>query len=90
MMELVWDPGFKRAYRKRIQRDTFLPKRFRTSIQKFVEDPFDTSLKIHNLPGRLQGLWAFSVAYDCRVVFKFIEKQQAALLIDIGSHDELS
>jgi len=42
----------------------------------------------HKLSGKLRGLWAFSCDYDCRVIFKFINKENV-LLIDIGSHDEV-
>ncbi len=38
--------------------------------------------------GKLKGLWAFVVAYDCRVVFQFLDDQDV-LLLDIGKHDEV-
>jgi mRNA-degrading endonuclease YafQ of YafQ-DinJ toxin-antitoxin module len=40
------------------------------------------------LSGELKGLWSFSIEYDCRVIFEFIEDNKA-LFIDIGSHDEV-
>lgn len=89
MIELVWNTSFKRAYRKRILKDPFLQKRFKTAIETFVEDPFNKKLRTHKRTGQLSGLWAFAVAYDCRVVFKFLDGQSAALLIDIGTHDEV-
>jgi len=45
-------------------------------------------LKTHKLSGKLKGLWAFVVEYDCRVVFQFLEEGDV-LLIDIGKHDEV-
>ena len=45
-------------------------------------------LRTHKLSGKLEGLWAFSVDEDCRVVFEFIGEDRV-LLIDIGSHDEV-
>jgi mRNA interferase YafQ len=57
-------------------------------MRLFLKNPFDRRLRTHKLTGKLEGLWAFSVAYDCRVIFKFLSKDEV-LLIDIGSHDEV-
>jgi len=54
----------------------------------FAKDPFQSRLRTHKLTGKLDGLWAFSVSYDCRVIFKFLSKKEI-LLIDIGGHDEV-
>ncbi len=89
MIELVWDAGFKRSYKKRIGTDMVLKKKFWDAITLFTDQPFDSRLKTHKLSGRLKGLWAFSIAYDCRVVFKFLEEGKTVLLIDIGTHDEV-
>jgi len=42
--------------------------------------------KTHKLGGKLKGYLAFSVDYNIRVLFKFIDNS-TFLLIDIGSHD---
>ena len=53
-----------------------------------IKDPFNSRLRTHKLTGRLEGLWAFSVSFDCRVIFKFLGKTEI-LMIDIGGHDEV-
>jgi mRNA-degrading endonuclease YafQ of YafQ-DinJ toxin-antitoxin module len=75
MIEFVWDKGFKRSYKKKILKNASLKLKF--------EDPFNTKLKTHKLSGTLKDFWAFSVDYDCRVIYKFLKA------IDIGSHDEV-
>jgi mRNA interferase YafQ len=44
-------------------------------------------------PGKLEGLWSCSIAYDCRIIFNFSQDEQVLeifiLLIDIGTHDEV-
>jgi len=57
-------------------------------MELFSQNPFNPKLRAHKLTGRLEGLWAFSVAYDCRAIFRFLTKDEI-LLIDIGSHDEV-
>ena len=64
-------------------------KKFWNSLELFSNNPFDTRLKTHKLTGKLSGLWALSIDYDCRVVFKFTKETNEVLLIDIGSHDEV-
>ena len=89
MTNLIWDASFKRSYKKRISNDILLKTKFWNAINLFATNPFDARLKTHKLTGKLSGLWAFSVAYDCRIVFKFLDENKTALLIDIGSHDEV-
>ena len=89
MINLVWDSTFKRSYKKRISSDAILRKKFWDTLNLFSHNPLDARLKTHKLTGKLSGLWAFSVAYDCRIVFKFYDNNKSALLIDIGSHDEV-
>lgn len=88
MIEIVWDAGFKRSYKKRIS-TIVLRKKFWDALALFEQNPFDPKLGTHKLSGRLKGLWAFGLAYDSRVVFKFIENDKSVLLIDIGTHDEV-
>jgi mRNA-degrading endonuclease YafQ of YafQ-DinJ toxin-antitoxin module len=45
-------------------------------------------LKTHKLSGKLQEFWSFSVDYDERVLFYFMEDGKA-VFVDIGSHDEV-
>jgi len=88
VIKVSWDQGFKRAYRKKVKNDAELKDRFWDAMEMFVKEPFHARLRTHKLTGRLEGLWAFSVSFDCRVIFKFLSKTEI-LLIDIGGHDEV-
>jgi addiction module RelE/StbE family toxin len=88
MISIVWDPGFKKAYQKKIKTDDNLKRKFWKTIKLFSSNPFSKQLRTHKLTGTLKGLWAFSVDYDTRVIFSFL-KDDEVLLIDIGSHDEV-
>nr|WP_234419845.1 type II toxin-antitoxin system mRNA interferase toxin, RelE/StbE family [Nodularia spumigena] len=50
-------------------------------------------MKSHKLSGQLEGLWACSVAYDCRIIYTLKQAEDAQeeiiVLVDIGSHDEV-
>ena len=88
MIRIAWDQGFKRIYKKKAKNNDELKKRFWHAVELFSKNPFDPRLRTHKLTGKLEGLWAFSVSYDCRVVFKFINEDEV-LLVDIGGHNEV-
>ena len=69
MINIVWDPGFKKAYQKKIKTDDNLKKKFWKTMKLFSSNPFSKQLRTHKLTGTLKGLWAFSVDYDTRVIF---------------------
>jgi len=88
VIRAIWDEGFKRSYKKRVKMDEELRRRFWQRLELFLSTPFARQLRTHKLSGKLEGLWAFSVDEDCRVVFEFMGEDRV-LLIDIGSHDEV-
>jgi addiction module RelE/StbE family toxin len=72
VIKAVWDEAFKRSYKKRIKKNDDLRRRFWQKMELFLENPFLPNLRTHKLSGRLEGLWAFSVDDDRRVVFAFV------------------
>ena len=88
MINLIWGSSFKRAYKKITIANPDLKPKIAQTLETFADNPYDPSLRTHKLSGKLKGLWAFVVTYDCRVVFQFLDDQDA-LLIDIGKHDEV-
>jgi addiction module RelE/StbE family toxin len=93
MRTLLIDDSFRRSL-KRVCKNR---PRTRTKVSEVLSlleiDPFTPSLKTHKLQGELKGLWACSVEYDCRIIFCFQalegEDEEAIVLIDVGSHDEV-
>ena len=88
MIKIIWDNGFKRIYKKKVKNNNEFKKRFWNAIELFSKNPFNPLLRTHKLTGKLEGLWAFSVDYDYRTIFKFMNEDKI-LLIDIGTHDEV-
>ena len=69
-------------------------KRLSPAIQEIAEarerifraDAFDPRLRTHKLSGRLKDVWAFSVTYEVRIVFEFLEADEVAFH-SIGPHE---
>ena len=88
MIKVYWDQGFKKTYRKRVKNEPLLKKKFWTVLEIFSKDPFEPRLRTHKLSGKLEGLWALTVTFDCRLIFRFVEEDEV-LLIDICGHNEV-
>ena len=88
MIKISFDNSFKRAFKKRIKGNQLLEKKFKDKLLLFKNNPFDPSLKTHKLSGKLKDLWSFTIEYDVRIVFYFTDSQDA-VLINIGSHDQV-
>ena len=85
--EFVWGRAFRRAFKSRIAGQP-VESLFWQKIDVFRQDPFDARVKTHRLAGKLERYWAFSVAYDCRVIFRFLSEDRV-VLVDIGTHEEV-
>ena len=93
MYTLSWSNGFRRGFKKATRKDPFLQEKIFSVLEKLSGEPFDPVLKTHKLHGKLFGLWACQVEYDCRIVFTFEKKpdneKDLVVLVDIGKHDEV-
>ena len=88
MTEIVLSSGFRKGFKRKVRGNKILESRFRDRAAIFENSPFDPRLKTHKLSGELDNLWSFSVDYDVRVIFSFMETNRV-LFIDIGTHDEV-
>lgn len=81
-MRIFLSPQFEKSYKK-------IPREIQLLLQKkektFRINPYHPSLKTHKLFGKLKKISSFSVNYNYRVVFRFIEKN-AVIFYDVGTH----
>jgi mRNA-degrading endonuclease YafQ of YafQ-DinJ toxin-antitoxin module len=90
MIELIWDKGFKLTYKKWERKHPELRDQFMDKIKLFTSDPFHSSLKTHQLSGKLRGLWSISITYEERLTFEFVDKaMKKVLLVNIGKHKDV-
>jgi len=86
---LVTTASFDRRARKFLTRHPDLRPRLAETLEKLRADPFEPSLRLHPLTGKLQGLQAVSLTYSYRITLTLQIAEHEILLIDIGSHDEV-
>ena len=87
-MTIERHPDFKKAYKKRIAADAKLVKKTRNRIQIFMDNPSHPLLRGHALKGAKDGLCAFSVTGDIRIIYRRMNDSEAEFL-DIGTHNQV-
>ena len=72
MRKLVFSSSFNRAFKGLIREKRGIESKIAEKLKLLETDPFHPSLKTHKLKGKLSGVWACTVEYDCRIVFNNI------------------
>ncbi len=84
-MEVLFSRSFKKEYKK-------LPGRLRNRVDErivlFSVNPFDTSLRNHELEGKLKGYRSIDITGDLRAHY-YTLKKDTALFVKLGTHSEL-
>ena len=79
--------NFVRVARRFFRQHPELRARFEELVEALQQDPFQPSLRLHALGGRLAGLHAVSLTYAYRVTLTLRISERTITLVDIGSHD---
>jgi len=84
-MEILYLPKFEKQYKK-------LPEKIQDLAEErekvFRKNPFNSKLKTHKLHGKLSSFLAFSINYEYRIVFDFVDKKKSMVRFYFtGKHD---
>lgn len=81
-MEIIYTRKFLKIYKK-------IPTKVKVLAENkekiFRSNPHDSRLKTHGLSGELDGRWSFSINYQYRIVFRYVENDKVQFLV-IGTH----
>ena len=88
---LLQSASFVRAARRLVKKNPQAAPHLRAALESLAEDALQPALKTHKLKGELAGSWACSAGYDLRIVFQFVQHEdaEAILLQTVGTHDEV-
>lgn len=82
-MKIFYHSKFGQQFKK-------LPEEIKSiAIKKeriFRANPFDSRLKTHKLHGELAEFWSFSINYQHRIIFDFID-ENTVRFYSVGRHD---
>jgi addiction module RelE/StbE family toxin len=92
-MKIGWTPKSLRSFKRLIRKNPNVRLLIERTLQQLAEDPFHSTLRTHKLKGDLSNVWSCSIDYNYRILFEFVEdpedKEEAILLLNLGSHDEV-
>ena len=63
-----------------------LKSKVKERIALFAVNPFNSLLNNHQLHGEMEGLRAFSVTGDIRIIFEECDGYTLVVFLDIGGH----
>ncbi len=88
MINITFDPNFKKVYSKRIKGNKKLESRVAERIKLFQQDSTNYFLRNHRLIGKSKGLCSFSITGDIRIIYQWIDKN-TVLFLNVGSHNQV-
>ena len=84
------DLHFKKSFQKKYNKlDLKTRKKVDKAVNKFIDDPFDISLKNHPLRGSMKNFRAISVTSDIRIIIEEFENYTVVFLVDVGTHNQV-
>ena len=88
MVTIKLGKSFEKHFRTRIHFHKNLVRIYKEQVLLFIEDRQDPSLQDHVLSGKLNGMRAFSVTGDIRVLY--VERgKDYYVFLDIGTHRQI-
>lgn len=82
-MKIYYSSKFAREYKR-------LPRKVKYQAEKkeklFRQNPFNPQLKTHHLAGKLKDYWSFSIDFERRIIFEFID-EKTVWFHSVGTHD---
>jgi mRNA-degrading endonuclease YafQ of YafQ-DinJ toxin-antitoxin module len=66
-----------------------LRQQYLKTLQLLETNPFDPSLRLHPLQGRLTGLHSVSINLSYRITLEFLIEDQQIIPINVGDHHQV-
>lgn len=89
--ELLRSLAFARELRGWVKSHPDATAPIEAALEQLSADASHPSLRTHKLRGTLTGCWACSAGYDLRIVFEYVQhdEAEAILLLAVGTHDQV-
>ena len=84
---LVFTNSYNRRAAKWLKRHPDLRATYLKTLQLLELNPFHSSLRLHALQGRLQGLHSISINLASRITIELLISDQEIILLNVGDHD---
>ncbi len=86
---LLYPESYIKRARKFLRIHPEIQGQYRKTLELLELNPKHSSLRLHDLEGRLKGMSSVSINMSYRIVLEFKIKGKEITLINVGNHDQV-
>lgn len=86
---LIYTKSYNQRAKKFITKHPELLKQYEKTLKLLEINPFHPSLRLHELKGKLKGLYSISINMSYRIILNFMITDNDIILVNIGSHEQV-
>jgi len=85
--EIEYTQRYEKRLFKFLKKHKDVVSKYKKTLLILEANPFHPSLRLHQLHGKLQGLYSISIDMQYRISIEFYMEDNKIIPVDIGSHD---
>lgn len=86
---IIYTNSYNKKAKKFIKKHPDLLSQYEKTLKLLELNPYHPSLRLHELKGKLKGIYSVSINISYRIILEFIISDKHLILIDIGSHEQV-
>lgn len=86
---LIFTDQYNKRAARFLKRHPELEKQYLKTLQLLETNPHHTSLRLHPLGGKLQGLHSVSINLSYRITLELLIHDEEIIPINVGDHDAM-
>ena len=90
MYKLIFTETYLRREKKILKQHPELIERYKKVLRLLELNPYHPSLRLHKLSGKFKDKYSISVTMSFIIIITFAITEKGVVLLDIGSHDDVS
>jgi len=87
--KLIYTKSYNKKAKKFIRKHPDLLNQYEKTLKLLELNPTHPSLKLHELKGKLKGIYSVSINISYRITLELIITESDIILIDVGAHDQV-
>jgi len=87
--QLIFTEQYTRKAAKFIKNHPDIENQYAKTLQLLEVNPHHTSLRLHTLNGKLDGLYSVSINLKYRITLTMIITEKEIILVNVGDHSQV-
>lgn len=87
--DLIFTESYEKIEKRFLKRHPDRLDRYHKTLALLERDPFHSSLRLHTLEGRLEGLHAVAITLQYRITLELELREHEIILINVGGHGDV-